>query len=45
MSVRMDSDWTSTDCPWFRDGVITLPERPGLGVELDRGALERFKVA
>jgi L-alanine-DL-glutamate epimerase-like enolase superfamily enzyme len=29
----------------FRDGIIPLPERPGLGVELDRAALERFKVA
>ncbi len=29
----------------FRDGVMPLPDRPGLGVELDRDALERFKVA
>jgi L-alanine-DL-glutamate epimerase-like enolase superfamily enzyme len=29
----------------LRDGVIPLPDRPGLGVELDRAALERFKVA
>jgi L-alanine-DL-glutamate epimerase-like enolase superfamily enzyme len=29
----------------FRDGVIPLPDRPGLGVELDRAALERFRVA
>lgn len=29
----------------FRDGVIPLPDRPGLGVDLDREALARFKVA
>jgi L-alanine-DL-glutamate epimerase-like enolase superfamily enzyme len=29
----------------FRDGVIALPERPGLGVALDRAALARYKVA
>ncbi len=29
----------------FRDGVIPLPDRPGLGVELDRAALDRFRVA
>ena len=29
----------------FKDGIIALPERPGLGVELDRAALERYKVA
>jgi L-alanine-DL-glutamate epimerase-like enolase superfamily enzyme len=28
----------------FRDGAIALPDRPGLGVELDRTALERFTV-
>jgi L-alanine-DL-glutamate epimerase-like enolase superfamily enzyme len=27
------------------DGVIPLPTRPGLGIELDRDALERFKEA
>ena len=25
------------------DGMISLPERPGLGVELDRGAIERYR--
>ena len=25
------------------DGMIRLPERPGLGVELDRGAVERYR--
>jgi L-alanine-DL-glutamate epimerase-like enolase superfamily enzyme len=29
----------------FRDGIIALPQRPGLGVELDRAALARYKVA
>jgi L-alanine-DL-glutamate epimerase-like enolase superfamily enzyme len=27
------------------DGVIPLPTRPGLGIELDRDALKRFKEA
>ena len=26
------------------DGTIKLPERPGLGIELDRGAVERYRV-
>ena len=25
------------------DGTIRLPERPGLGIELDRGAVERYR--
>src|SRR5215813_11743743 len=25
------------------DGMIKLPERPGLGIELDRGAIERYR--
>jgi L-alanine-DL-glutamate epimerase-like enolase superfamily enzyme len=25
------------------DGTIKLPERPGLGVELERGAVERYR--
>jgi L-alanine-DL-glutamate epimerase-like enolase superfamily enzyme len=29
----------------FRDGVLGLPDRPGLGVELDRDALARFAAA
>ncbi|MFH1920506.1 MAG: hypothetical protein ABIP48_11550 [Planctomycetota bacterium] len=24
------------------DGLLTIPERPGLGIELDRDALKRF---
>jgi L-alanine-DL-glutamate epimerase-like enolase superfamily enzyme len=24
--------------------MIRLPERPGLGIELDRGAVERYRV-
>ena len=24
-------------------GMIRLPERPGLGIELDRGAVERYR--
>jgi L-alanine-DL-glutamate epimerase-like enolase superfamily enzyme len=31
--------------PAIRDGVLELPEAPGLGVELDGAALERFRVA
>jgi D-galactarolactone cycloisomerase len=27
------------------DGSIRLPERPGLGIELDRGAAERYRSA
>jgi L-alanine-DL-glutamate epimerase-like enolase superfamily enzyme len=27
-----------------RDGTIRLTERPGLGIELDRGAVERYRV-
>ena len=29
----------------FHDGVIALPEKPGLGVELNRTALAKYKVA
>jgi L-alanine-DL-glutamate epimerase-like enolase superfamily enzyme len=29
----------------MRDGVIPLPTRPGLGIELDREALQRFIAA
>jgi L-alanine-DL-glutamate epimerase-like enolase superfamily enzyme len=28
----------------FKEGKISLPDRPGLGVEIDREALRRFKV-
>jgi L-alanine-DL-glutamate epimerase-like enolase superfamily enzyme len=28
----------------LEDGVTTIPDRPGLGYELDRAALERFRV-
>ena len=31
--------------PVIRDGRFALPDRPGLGVEIDPGALERFRVA
>ena len=31
--------------PVMTDGVLALPEGPGLGVELDRRALERFSAA
>ena len=34
-----------TDELRMEDGVIPLPELPGLGVELNRDALERFKEA
>jgi L-alanine-DL-glutamate epimerase-like enolase superfamily enzyme len=27
------------------DGTITLPEKPGLGIELNRSAIERYRVA
>jgi L-alanine-DL-glutamate epimerase-like enolase superfamily enzyme len=27
----------------FEDGSLRLPEKPGLGVELDEGALRRFR--
>jgi L-alanine-DL-glutamate epimerase-like enolase superfamily enzyme len=33
------------DEPTMRDGVIPLPTKPGLGIELDRDALERFEDA
>jgi glucarate dehydratase len=26
------------------DGMITVPQAPGLGVEVDRGKLERYQV-
>jgi D-galactarolactone cycloisomerase len=26
-----------------RDGVVAIPEGPGLGIEIDRAALERFR--
>jgi len=28
-----------------QDGIVRIPERPGLGVEIDRDALARFKIA
>src|SRR5258707_985114 len=28
-----------------KDGTVKLPERPGLGIELDRAAVERYRVA
>ena len=28
-----------------RDGTIRLPERPGLGIELDPAAVERYRTA
>ncbi|HEY1796440.1 MAG TPA: mandelate racemase/muconate lactonizing enzyme family protein [Stellaceae bacterium] len=27
------------------DGTVKLPERPGLGIELDRGAVEKYRVS
>jgi L-alanine-DL-glutamate epimerase-like enolase superfamily enzyme len=27
------------------DGWVTIPDGPGLGVEIDRAALERFRIA
>ena len=30
--------------PEVRDGALVLPEGPGLGVEIDDGALERFRL-
>jgi len=40
-------NWVEDDLiegtPWLvRDGGVQLPERPGLGVALDRGALKRY---
>jgi D-galactarolactone cycloisomerase len=26
------------------DGTVRPPERPGLGIELDRGALDKYRV-
>jgi glucarate dehydratase len=42
-------NWVADDLvsgePWLlRDGGVRPPERPGLGVELDREALARFAV-
>jgi muconate cycloisomerase len=28
----------------FEDGALVVPETPGLGVELDRAALEKYRV-
>jgi L-alanine-DL-glutamate epimerase-like enolase superfamily enzyme len=33
-----------TNEPRVVDGVLALPTRPGLGVELNRDALERYRV-
>jgi L-alanine-DL-glutamate epimerase-like enolase superfamily enzyme len=33
-----------TDAPEPRDGVITIPDRPGLGLTLDRDALRDTRV-
>ena len=43
-------DWVEDDLvagdPWpMRDGGVRPPERPGLGVEIDRDALHRYSVA
>jgi L-alanine-DL-glutamate epimerase-like enolase superfamily enzyme len=43
------TDWGAGDAApalWGiidRDGMIRLPERPGLGIELDHGAVERYR--
>jgi L-alanine-DL-glutamate epimerase-like enolase superfamily enzyme len=29
----------------IQDGVLALPQKPGLGIELNRAALRRFQVA
>jgi L-alanine-DL-glutamate epimerase-like enolase superfamily enzyme len=29
----------------MRDGLLSLPVLPGLGIELDRNAVQRFEVA
>ena len=34
-----------TDEPRLVDGTLALPTRPGLGIELNRDALERYRVA
>ena len=34
--------WLSTNCGWW-SGVIPLPEKPGLGIELNRNALNKFE--
>ena len=31
--------------PAFVNGVLTPPEKPGLGIELDSGAIERYRVS
>jgi L-alanine-DL-glutamate epimerase-like enolase superfamily enzyme len=28
----------------MQDGLISLPQKPGLGIELNREALERYRV-
>jgi D-galactarolactone cycloisomerase len=28
-----------------KNGVVQIPDGPGLGIEIDRAALERFRVA
>ena len=33
------------DCGLDGDGMIRLPERPGLGIELDPAAVERYRVS
>jgi len=27
-----------------KDGTVRSPERPGLGIELDRAAVERYRI-
>ena len=39
-----DIDALFDGCPQQKDGYVTLPDRPGLGVEVDEEALARFRL-
>lgn len=41
-SIDLGGDITTAG-PAVHDGVLTVPTRPGLGVELDRDAMERYQ--
>ena len=36
------ADLAMTDVPIVQDGYITVPEKPGLGVELDEKAVTKY---
>ncbi len=45
LASRQLRDSVLTDAPEITDGMIAVPQAPGLGVTVDRGKLERYQAA